>query len=100
MSGKIGGNQMGSLAQPAIKNFNKEMDASGKKGYADLKLYQSYPDVSVALSNGTIDAGVLPSNVLAIEIRQKPARKSVGVGQECVSTCRSRCSPYHYNNKP
>ncbi len=70
--GKVVGTQMGSLAQPAIQDFNKRLEAKDHKGYADLKLYQSYPDVSVALSNGTIDVGVLPSNVLSIEMRQKP----------------------------
>ncbi len=72
ISGKIVGTQMGSLAQPAIQDFNKDLEAKGHDGYSDLKLYQTYPDVSVALTNGTIDVGVLPSNVLAIEMRQKP----------------------------
>jgi polar amino acid transport system substrate-binding protein len=72
ISGRIVGTQMGSLAQPAIQEYDKTLQKNGGKGYADLKLYQSYPDVSVALSNGTIDVGVLPSNVLAIEMRQKP----------------------------
>ncbi|MGY6273525.1 transporter substrate-binding domain-containing protein [Achromobacter denitrificans] len=72
VAGKIVGTQMGSLAQPAIQEFNKELEAKGHKGYSDLKLFQNYPDVSVALVNGTIDVGVLPSNVLAIEMRQKP----------------------------
>src|SRR3546814_965507 len=31
ISGTIVGTQMGSLAQPAIKNFNKALEASGKK---------------------------------------------------------------------
>ncbi len=70
--GKIVGTQMGSLAQPAIEDYNKELKKEGKKGYADLKLFQSYPDVSVALLNGTIDVGVLPSNVLTLEMKQKP----------------------------
>lgn len=69
---KIVGTQMGSLAQPAIEDYNKELKKEGKKGYADLKLFQSYPDVSVALLNGTIDVGVLPSNVLTLEMKQKP----------------------------
>ncbi len=72
IAGKIVGTQMGSLAQPAIQDFNKDLMAKGNAGYSDLKLYQTYPDVSVALANGTIDVGVLPSNVLAIEMRQKP----------------------------
>lgn len=72
ISGKLVGTQMGSLAQPEIESFSKKLENNGAEGYSDLKLYQSYPDVSVALLNGTIDVGVLPSNVLAIEMKQKP----------------------------
>ena len=42
------------------------------KGFAELKLFQAYPDVSVALGNGTLDVGVLPSNVLAVQMRRQP----------------------------
>jgi polar amino acid transport system substrate-binding protein len=70
--GQVVGTQMGSLAQPAIEDYNKELKKEGKTGYTDLKLYQSYPDVSVALLNGTIQVAVMPSNVLALEMKQKP----------------------------
>lgn len=72
ITGQIVGTQMGSLAQPAIEDYNKSLKKEGKSGYADLKLYQSYPDVSVALLNGTIQVAVLPSNVLVLEMKQKP----------------------------
>lgn len=72
ITGQTVGTQMGSLAQPAIEGYNKELKKQGKNGYADLKLYQSYPDVSVALLNGTIQVAVLPSNVLVLEMKQKP----------------------------
>ncbi|WP_232305126.1 transporter substrate-binding domain-containing protein [Castellaniella caeni] len=80
IAGKIVGTQMGSLAQPEIQKYSQQLEKEGKKGYADLKLFQSYPDVSVALVNGTIDVGVLPSNVLALEMKQKPDAYRV-VGQ-------------------
>src|SRR3546814_21073017 len=31
---------------------------------------------------------------------ERPRSEERRVGQECVSTCRSRWSPYHYNTKP
>src|SRR5699024_7666195 len=59
IAGKTLGTQMGSLAQPAIEEYNKQLKEKGSGGYAKLRLYQSYPDVAAALSNGTIDAGVM-----------------------------------------
>lgn len=72
IEGKNLGTQMGSLAQPAIEEYNKQLQENGGEGYAKLRLYQSYPDVAAALSNGTIDAGVMPSNIMALYKKQKP----------------------------
>ncbi len=77
--GKTVGTQMGSLAQPAIQEFERQLKAKSGKGFAELKLFQAYPDVSVALSNGTLDIGVLPSNVLSVQLRRQPGVfKTVG----------------------
>src|SRR5699024_6864717 len=48
------------------------LEEKGSAGYAKLRLYQSYSDVAAALSNGTIDAGVMPSNIKALYMKQKP----------------------------
>ncbi|SFO81329.1 amino acid ABC transporter substrate-binding protein, PAAT family [Variovorax sp. PDC80] len=79
LAGKIVGTQMGSQAQPVAQEFDRQLKEKHGKGYAELKLLQAYPDVSVALSNGTLDVGVLPSNVLGVQMRRQPnAFKSVG----------------------
>src|SRR3546814_17559690 len=51
----------------------------------------------------TVDPGVLVDDVLRL-VRPEAERRSVRseerrVGKECVSTCRSRWSPYHYKQK-
>ena len=77
--GKTVGTQMGSLAQPMVQEFERQMKAKSGKGFAELKLFQTYPDVSMALSNGTLDIGVLPSNVLSVQLRRQPgAFKAIG----------------------
>lgn len=70
--GKTVGTQMGSMAQPLAKEFEQGLKKKTGKGYADLKLLQSYPDVETALDNGSIDVGVIPSNVLAVQMRKEP----------------------------
>lgn len=77
--GKTVGTQMGSLAQPMVQEFERHLKAKNGKGFADLKLFQAYPDVGIALSNGTLDMGVVPSNVLSVQMRRQPgAFKVVG----------------------
>lgn len=77
--GKIVGTQMGSQAQPMVQEFERQLKAKSGKGFAEFKLLQAYPDVSVALSNGTLDVGVLPSNVLSVQMRRQPgAFKTIG----------------------
>ncbi len=77
--GKRVGTQMGSMAQPMVQAFEKELQAKQGGGFAELKLFQAYPDVGVALSNGTLDIGVLPSNVLSVQMKRQPgAFKAIG----------------------
>ncbi|WP_198087590.1 transporter substrate-binding domain-containing protein [Variovorax sp. E3] len=77
--GKVVGTQMGSQAQPVAQEFERQLKATTGKGFAEFKLFQAYPDVSVALSNGTLDIGVLPSNVLGVQMRRQPnAFRTIG----------------------
>jgi len=77
--GKVVGTQMGSQAQPVIQEFERQLKARSGQGFAELKLFQTYPDVSVALSNGSLDIGVLPSNVLSVQMRRQPGSfKTIG----------------------
>lgn len=77
--GKTVGTQMGSLAQPALQEYDRQLKAKYGKGFGEIKLLQAYPDVSVALANGTLDVGVVPSNVLSVQMRREPgAFKTIG----------------------
>src|SRR3546814_19941344 len=72
-------------------------------GYADPNLAHSTPSLSepTMVSSAAVAAilSALASNPSLIPIeRSKPARmrsEERRVGKECVSTCRSRWSPYH-----
>ncbi|WP_206996458.1 transporter substrate-binding domain-containing protein [Trinickia mobilis] len=83
IAGKIVGTQMGSSAQPMVNDYEQVLKAKKGKGYANVKLLQSYPDVETALENGTLDVGVVPSNVLAVAMRKQPGKfKVIGeIGQ-------------------
>ena len=70
--GKKVATQMGSMAQPLVQAFEADLKAKGGKGFAELKMFQTYPDVSTALANGTIDVGVLPDNVVLDQMKRKP----------------------------
>ena len=76
--GKKVATQMGSLAQPMVQAFEKDLKAkNGGRGFASLRLFQSYPDVATALQNGTIDVGVLPDNVVAVQMKKRPGSLKV-----------------------
>jgi len=70
--GKTVGTQMGSMAQPGLQEFDRQLKAKYGKGFAELKLFQAYPDVGIALANGALDVGVVPSNVLSVQMRNQP----------------------------
>ena len=70
--GKKVATQMGSMAQPLVQAFENDLKAKGGNGFAELKLFQTYPDVATALANGTIDVGVLPDNVVLVQMKRKP----------------------------
>ncbi|MGN4152995.1 transporter substrate-binding domain-containing protein [Burkholderia gladioli] len=71
--GKIVGTQMGSSSQPIAQAFDTQLKAKGA-GYADIKLFQAYPDVMVALQNKTLDIGIMPSNIVAVLMKREPGQ--------------------------
>ncbi|MDN7495644.1 transporter substrate-binding domain-containing protein [Burkholderia gladioli] len=71
--GKIVGTQMGSSSQPIAQAFDTQLKAKGA-GYADIKLFQAYPDVMVALQNKTLDIGIMPSNIVAVLMKKEPGQ--------------------------
>src|SRR3546814_1144307 len=56
-----------------------------------IKVYQGSTDVSALASYGTVEASGISGAAVDSDGRSEERR----VGKECVSTCRSRWSPYH-----
>lgn len=83
LNGAILGTQLGSSSIPVIDEFNKSLKAEGKSGVADTKLFTAYPDVASALDNKAIVAGIIPSNIAAVEMKSNPGKfKEIGtIGQ-------------------
>jgi polar amino acid transport system substrate-binding protein len=76
VAGHVVGTQMGSSSQPVAQAFDTQLKAKGA-GYADMKLFQAYPDVMVALSNKTLDVGIMPSNIVAVMMKREPGQYRV-----------------------
>jgi polar amino acid transport system substrate-binding protein len=76
VAGRVVGTQMGSSSQPVAQAFDTQLKAKGA-GYADMKLFQAYPDVMVALSNKTLDVGIMPSNIVAVLMKREPGQYRV-----------------------
>lgn len=72
MAGKIVGTQLASGNESASRAFEKEMIAKGLGGYGELKLFTSYPEVTLALANGTLDVAVQNLPNLAVIIKNQP----------------------------
>lgn len=70
--GKTIGTQLGSSSQPVADELEKQIKEKTGEGYASIKLFQAYPDVSIALANKSIDVALMPSNVAAVQMRRKP----------------------------
>src|SRR3546814_13258137 len=91
---------MGEIENPATEVYHAVEGANGELGFylitdggrSPFRLhfrrpsfinYQAYPDLIVG--------GLLSDAILTMSSRSEERR----VGKECVSTCRSRWSPYH-----
>jgi polar amino acid transport system substrate-binding protein len=73
VAGHVVGTQMGSSSQPIAQAFDAQLKTKGT-GYADIKLFAAYPDVMVALSNKTLDVGIMPSNIVAVLMKKEPGQ--------------------------
>jgi polar amino acid transport system substrate-binding protein len=76
VAGHVVGTQMGSSSQPVAQTFDTQLKTKGA-GYSDLKLFQAYPDVMVALSNKTVDVSIMPSNIVAVLMKREPGQYRV-----------------------
>jgi polar amino acid transport system substrate-binding protein len=72
LNGKVVGTQLGTTTEQEARKADAELKAAGGKGFAELKLYPSFPEVYVALSNGELDAIVQSAPNAAVLIKEKP----------------------------
>lgn len=61
LSGKVVATQLGSSFVPVAKEHTAELEAAGKNGYADLKLFPAIPETFVALASSQVDAVIVGS---------------------------------------
>ena len=69
LAGKVVGTQLSSGGEAAAKEFEETL---GGDGYAELKLYTSYPESYLALANGEIDVVVQSLPNLAVVVKEQP----------------------------
>lgn len=69
LAGKVVGTQLSSAGEAAAKEFEATLDGDG---FAELKLYTSYPETYLALANGEIDAVVQTLPNLAVVVKEQP----------------------------
>ena len=67
VAGKIVSAQLSSGGQAAAEDFQKDMESRGVGTFGELKLFTSYPELFMAVANGTADvvAGPLPTLAVA-----------------------------------
>ena len=67
VAGKIISAQLGSGGQAAAEDWEKDMQARGVGSFGELKLFTAYPELFMAVANGTADvvAGPLPTLAVA-----------------------------------
>lgn len=72
LEGKVVGTQLGTTTEQEARKADAALKSGGGMGFADLKLYPSFPEVYVALANGELDAVVQSAPNVAVLIKEKP----------------------------
>lgn len=70
LNGKIFATQLASSIQPVAEKFNEELKTNGGSGFKELKLFQSFPETSMALANRQVDA-ISIATTMFISLNQK-----------------------------
>jgi polar amino acid transport system substrate-binding protein len=79
LSGKKVGSQLGSAGAQVAQKFDASLKAQGKPGFADIKLYDHFPEAYQDLINKRLDAVVNSmSTVMVVMQDQKGVFKTVG----------------------
>src|SRR3546814_16123129 len=84
----------------ALRLFQRRSNSVGGPGERDLAecflQRVEFLPLAIELGAAQVESGRRLSDLLKdLSFRSEERR----VGKECVSTCRSRCSPYHYKKK-
>jgi len=61
LNGLVVGSQLGSSTETIARKINDELKAAGGGGFANLRLYQTFPDTAFALRSGQVDAIIIGS---------------------------------------
>lgn len=77
LSGKVVATQLASAEQPVVEEFDEMLKAEGGEGFADLKLFQAFPETYVAVGSGQVDAALIGSNGAAALMRAQPDKFKV-----------------------
>ena len=74
VAGKIVSAQLSSGGQAAAEDFEKDMQAPGVGSFGEVKLFTAYPELFMAVANGTADvvAGPLPTLAVASKKSEGP----------------------------
>lgn len=79
LAGKVVATQLASAEQPVVEAYNEELKSEVGTGFADLKLFQAFPETYVAVGSGQVDAALIGSNGAAALMRKQPDKfKIVG----------------------
>ncbi|WP_347268594.1 transporter substrate-binding domain-containing protein [Paracoccus sp. (in: a-proteobacteria)] len=74
LAGKIVATQLASAEQPVVEEFDRQLTADKGKGFADLKLFQAFPETYAAVGSGQVDAALIGSNGAAVLMARQPGK--------------------------
>ena len=72
LDGKIVAGQLASSFEKELRELDARLKADNKKGLRELKLYQSFPEMQVALANRQVDAVAISTPMAAVIMKKRP----------------------------
>jgi polar amino acid transport system substrate-binding protein len=78
LNGKIVATQLASSTEPVARALDAQLKKAGGSGFKQLKLYTSFPETYVALSNGEVDTVIQSLPSLAVLVKQHPDAFTLG----------------------
>jgi polar amino acid transport system substrate-binding protein len=74
LSGKPVGSQLGSAPSQVASRFDTKLKAEGKPGFAELKLYDHFPEAYLDLANHRTDAVLNSLSTLQVVMKDQPGK--------------------------